>query len=94
VPVVGAVYAVAIAVGLAFEDGVSVPVGLCLLVALIAYCVARPAKGTDIFLISAMPSAVSAIVETVADVSRWWIAVPLIPVALLLIAHEDRVEAS
>ena len=89
-PVVAAMYALAIAAGLAFDDGIAVPVGLCLAAVFIVYCIARPAKGTDIFLMSAFPSAVSSIVVTVADVSRWWIAVPVIPVTLLLIAREDR----
>jgi hypothetical protein len=90
VPIVAAMYAIAITAGLLFEHAVALPIGLGLLAAFAAYCIATPAKGRDIFLISAAPSAVSGIVEEIAGVSRWWIAVPLIPVALLMIAREDR----
>ncbi len=83
-------YAIAIGAGLLFENAVALPIGLGLLAVFAAYCIARPAKGTDIFLISAAPSAVSGVVEGVTGVSRWWIAIPLIPVALLMIAREDR----
>ena len=83
VPIVAAMYGIAITAALLFEIAVALPIGLGLLAVLAAYCIARPAKGRDISLISAVPSAVSGIVEQLAGVSRWWIAVPLIPVALL-----------
>jgi hypothetical protein len=51
------------------------------------------AKGLDVFLLAAMPGATSYVVHDIADIPRWWISLPLMPLALLRIAQEERAAA-
>ena len=56
---------------------------------LILYCIARPRGGWDVFVIAVAPHAISSLLRSVAGTPRW-VAVPLIPVALLIAWHEER----
>lgn len=90
VGVVAVFFAAAVAAALVFVEPAETVGLVALLALLVGYCVARPSGGLDVFLIAAFPSAASAIVADVAGVERWWIGVPLVPVALALLAATER----
>ncbi len=83
-------FAALVAMALALDEPAETVGLVALLALLVSYCVARRSGGLDVFVIAAFPSAVAAIVADVAGMERWWIAVPLIPVALALLAASQR----
>jgi hypothetical protein len=90
VPLVAGYYLLVVMLSLLLSGDAATFAGLALLAVLGAYCVARPSGGLDIFLLAAAPAAVSAVAEEIADIPRWWIGAPMMLIALLLIAQEER----
>lgn len=91
-PFVAAYFALAILAGLTLRDAAAW-IGVALTAVLVAYCLARPAGGWDVFLAAALPGAVATLVHEVADTPRW-LAVVLIPIALLLARSADLERAA
>jgi hypothetical protein len=90
VPCVLAYYVLVAAASLLLEGDAAIFTVLALFGVLVAYCVARPANGMGIFGLAVSPAAFAAIAETVADIPRWWVSLPMSVLALLLIAQEER----
>jgi hypothetical protein len=66
-------------------------VAIALVVLLVAYCVARPNGGVDVFLIAAAPNAIGAILEEVAGTPSW-LAIVFVPIALFLARDADKTD--
>jgi hypothetical protein len=90
VPVVATYYVAALMLGLLLEGDAPFLAAIALLGVFAIYCVARPTNGLGVFLLAAAPTALSTLVGDLADVPPWWIAVPLMLIALVLIAQEER----
>ncbi len=56
----------------------------------VAYCVARPRDGVEVFFTAAIPSAASSLAHDILDVPRLAVSLPLLPVALLMLRAIDR----
>jgi hypothetical protein len=87
---VAAMILVALPCRLLLSDDAMIGVAFASFGAFIAYCVARPSRGGDVFGIGVMPSCVSAIAGDIVDVPRAAIGVPLLAVAFVLLWQIDR----
>jgi hypothetical protein len=82
--------AVTFAGGLTAGAGAGEAIGAVAFVILILYCVLRPANGTDVFGICSAPGLLSLIPAELFDISRLWIALPVLPISLALLFEQDR----
>jgi hypothetical protein len=81
-PVVVLFFAVAAAAALLLDETTVGVVGGVLVIALIAYCVARPANGADLFFAVAAPGAIAQLAHEFLGAPRWLYLV-LLPIALI-----------
>lgn len=91
-PVVGTFFALLLAARLALGDAVAWITGP-LVALLVLYCVARPAGGLNVFLISASPGALATPLHDIAGTPRW-LGVLVIPFALLALHGVDEETAA
>jgi hypothetical protein len=91
-PFVAWYFALAILAGLTLGDD-STGVGLALTAVFIAYCIARTARGLDLFLAAACPNAAATLLHDIAGTPRWLAAI-LIPAVLLYARSIDREAAA
>jgi hypothetical protein len=90
VPVAATYYVAALVLGLLLEGDTPLLAAIALLCLFAVYCVARPTMGLDIFLLAAAPAALAALAGALAGIPRWWVAVPMMLIALVLIAQTER----
>jgi hypothetical protein len=93
-PLVVLFFALAAAATLLGDDTATTAIGVALVAALIAYCVARPAGGTDLFLAVAAPNAGWQLAKDLLGAPAW-VFYALLPIALIgawVADHEDDPE--
>ncbi len=90
VPVVTASVALQALIGLTLSFPRSVVLGLCVALAFIAYCVARPTQGWGIFWAGTVPQYGSILLHDAIGLSEWWLYAAFIPLAALWAAAEER----
>jgi hypothetical protein len=91
-PVVVLFFAVATAAALLGDEATMDIVGGVLVLALLAYCVARPANGTDLFFAVAAPGAIAQLAHEFLGAPRWLFFV-LLPIALVGAWNADHDDA-
>lgn len=84
-------FVVAAIAAIALDDSARAGVAIALVVLLVAYCLARPSAGMDVFLIAATPNALGAILEEVAGTPSW-LALVFVPLALFLATDTDKTD--
>jgi hypothetical protein len=92
-PLVVLFFALLAAVSLLVDETTAGGVGGVLVVTLIAYCVARPANGTDLFLAVAAPGAIAQLGHELLGAPRWLYFV-LLPIALIGAWSADHAEVA
>ena len=90
VPVVIVTLALQAVIGLTLALPVSAVLGLLVVSAFIAYCVARPTQGSGIFWAGTVPQYGSIILHDITGLTDWWLYAALIPLAALWAAQEER----
>jgi hypothetical protein len=86
---VGALFSVWVVVSQALDGDAAEVVGVVCFAVFVAYCVARPRGGFDVFLIACVPGATASLLHDLAHTPRWF-GLVLVPLALVLAWHEDR----
>ena len=90
VRVIGAYYALVIALPFILDDGYLGYVGPLLLATFAVYCVAKESNRLNTFLLGISPAPISLIAESLFGVSRTWVGLAFMPIALLLVAQDER----
>jgi hypothetical protein len=76
-------------IGLTLDTQAAETIGVICLAVFVAYCVARPHSGVDVFLIAGIPGGTASMLHDWVHTPRW-LGLVLVPLALLLARHEDR----
>ena len=90
VPVVAGSLTLLAVIELTMPVPISIVPGLLVGSTFIAYCMARPSKGWDIFWTGAVPQSGSMLLHDITGVAEWWLYAALIPVAAWCAAAEER----